>query len=285
MSLKLENVSYTYAVGTPFAQQALHNISYTFADGSFTGIIGPTGSGKSTLLQLLDGLLLPSSGRVLINNQDTRHLHRRELIKIRRQVGLVFQFPERQIFETTVADDIAFGLQQQKLLPAELKQRLHWVLEQVGLSPELLKRAPDELSSGQKRLVAIAGVLVMQPQVLALDEPTAGLDAEARKGLLELLTRLNQSGTTIIMVSHSLSDLAQVCRQLMLLTKGQIAVQGDLTQILTSRQELLRHGFELPLWQEIIWQLQQKGWHFTNPVHDIESASQAIVQALKYNGK
>jgi energy-coupling factor transport system ATP-binding protein len=285
MSIILEKAAYVYAAGTPFEHQALKDISLQFDRGTITGIIGTTGAGKSTLLQLLNGLLLPKSGRVLVEGQDTTKLGKRELLQLRQKVGLVFQFPEKQLFESTVEADIAFAPRQLKLPQAEVQNRVEQAMATVGLDKSLAKRAPSTLSSGQKRMAAIAGVLAMQPRFLALDEPTAGLDFNARNSLWEILRSINrQNQTTIIIVSHSLAELAELCTHLALMKEGRILIAGRTAEVLSERELLMQQGFELPLWSEIIWQLKQKGWNIS-PAHDTASAAKAISAALKNNSK
>jgi energy-coupling factor transport system ATP-binding protein len=282
MSITLEKVGYVYSPGTPFEHEALKNISITFNEGTITGIMGTTGAGKSTLLQLLNGLLLPTGGRVLIEGEDTARLKRRDLVNLRQKVGLVFQFPEKQLFEATVGEDIAFGPRQLKLPEDEIRDRVEWAMAAAGIDPNLSHRAPTSLSSGQKRMVAIAGVLAMQPILLALDEPSAGLDFKAQSRLFQILQKINkQNQTTMVLVSHSLPELVQFCSHLILMAHGKIIISGTAADVLSHRELLLEHGFELPLWSETIRQLNQKGWDITTPAYNTESAAKAIAKSLR----
>ena len=227
MGISLENVSYTYQSGTPFERRALFDMTVTIKDGSYTAFIGHTGSGKSTIMQLLNGLYLPTSGQVkvddtIINSQSKN----KEIKPIRKKVGLVFQFPESQLFAETVLEDIAFGPQNFGVSKEEAEQRALESLRLVGLSDELRDQNPFDLSGGQMRRVAIAGILAMQPDILVLDEPTAGLDPQGRKELMSLFKQLHLSGITIVLVTHLMDDVADYATAVNVMEKGRLVLSG-----------------------------------------------------------
>ena len=221
MGIALENVSFTYQEGTPLASTALSDVSLTIEDGSYTALIGHTGSGKSTILQLLNGLLVPSQGSVRVfDTLITSTSKNKDIRQIRKQVGLVFQFAENQIFEETVLKDVAFGPQNFGVSEEDAEQIAREKLTLVGIDESLLNRSPFELSGGQMRRVAIAGILAMEPAILVLDEPTAGLDPLGRKELMNLFKKLHQSGMTIVLVTHLMDDVAEYANQVYVMEKG-----------------------------------------------------------------
>ena len=227
MGIALENVSFTYQEGTPLASTALSDVSLTIADGSYTALIGHTGSGKSTILQLLNGLLVPSQGSVRVfDTLITSTSKNKDIRQIRKQVGLVFQFAENQIFEETVLKDVAFGPQNFGVSEEDAEQIAREKLALVGIDESLLNRSPFELSGGQMRRVAIAGILAMEPAVLVLDEPTAGLDPLGRKELMNLFKKLHQSGMTIVLVTHLMDDVAEYANQVYVMEKGRLVKYG-----------------------------------------------------------
>ena len=227
MGIALENVSFTYQEGTPLASTALSDVSLTIEDGSYTALIGHTGSGKSTILQLLDGLLVPSQGSVRVfDTLITSTSKNKDIRQIRKQVGLVFQFAENQIFEETVLKDVAFGPQNFGVSEEDAEQIAREKLALVGIDESLLNRSPFELSGGQMRRVAIAGILAMEPAVLVLDEPTAGLDPLGRKELMNLFRKLHQSGMTIVLVTHLMDDVAEYANQVYVMEKGRLVKFG-----------------------------------------------------------
>ncbi|MGI6413645.1 MAG: ATP-binding cassette domain-containing protein [Syntrophomonadaceae bacterium] len=262
MSIQIEDVSYIYLEGTPFQQMALNNVSLTIGDTQIVGIMGKTGSGKSTLLQLLNGLLKPVSGRVLIDGMDTRALNKKDLIKLRQKVGLVMQNPEQQIFEITVFNEVGFGPKNVGLDYAEIEQRVEEALLRVGLSYGDFKSRPtNSLSSGEKRRVAIAGILALSPDYLLLDEPTAGLDLDGKVGLLHYLTYLNnQKGTTIVLVSHDLDFLLEICHKIVILHEGKIWAELDGEAVNTDWLEIEKLGFSLPDYLKLAYMLKEKHW-------------------------
>ena len=227
MGIALENVSFTYQEGTPLASTALSDVSLTIEDGSYTALIGHTGSGKSTILQLLNGLLVPSQGSVRVfDTLITSTSKNKDIRQIRKQVGLVFQFAENQIFEETVLKDVAFGPQNFGVSEEDAEQIAREKLALVGIDESLFDRSPFELSGGQMRRVAIAGILAMEPAILVLDEPTAGLDPLGRKELMNLFKKLHQSGMTIILVTHLMDDVAEYANQVYVMEKGRLVKGG-----------------------------------------------------------
>ena len=227
MGIALENVSFTYQEGTPLASTALSDVSLTIEDGSYTALIGHTGSGKSTILQLLNGLLVPSQGSVRVfDTFITSASKNKDIRQIRKQVGLVFQFAENQIFEETVLKDVAFGPQNFGVSEEDAEQIAREKLALVGIDESLFNRSPFELSGGQMRRVAIAGILAMEPAILVLDEPTAGLDPLGRKELMNLFKKLHQSGMTIVLVTHLMDDVAEYANQVYVMEKGRLVKGG-----------------------------------------------------------
>ena len=227
MGIALENVSFTYQEGTPLASTALSDVSLTIEDGSYTALIGHTGSGKSTILQLLNGLLVPSKGSVRVfDTLITSTSKNKDIRQIRKQVGLVFQFAENQIFEETVLKDVAFGPQNFGVSEEEAEKIAREKLDMVGIDESLFDRSPFELSGGQMRRVAIAGILAMEPAILVLDEPTAGLDPLGRKELMNLFKKLHQSGMTIVLVTHLMDDVAEYANQVYVMEKGRLVKGG-----------------------------------------------------------
>lgn len=238
MPVELEQVYYTYALGTVFQSDALNGITVRIDDGEFVGIMGHTGCGKSTMIQLIAGLLVPSSGKVLLDGCDINAGGYRRS-ELRERVGIVFQYPEYQLFASTVEKDVAFGLKHSKLSPGEVKGRVEWALESVGLNyRDIRGESPLGLSGGEKRKVAIAGVLAMKPQILILDEPIAGLDPIAREGFMQLLLRLNERGTTIIIVSHNADMLGEFTRRILVLNKGSLVMDGAVKDVFSDVEQM-----------------------------------------------
>lgn len=278
MGIYLENVSYTYQSGTPFERRALFDMTVTIKDGSYTAFIGHTGSGKSTIMQLLNGLYLPTSGQVkvddtIINSQSKN----KEIKPIRKKVGLVFQFPESQLFAETVLEDIAFGPQNFGVSKEEAEQRALESLRLVGLSDELRDQNPFDLSGGQMRRVAIAGILAMQPDILVLDEPTAGLDPQGRKELMSLFKQLHLSGITIVLVTHLMDDVADYATTVNVMEKGRLVLSGTPKDVFQKVAFLKEKQLGVPKITEFALQLQEKGYSFESLPITIEEFVEVLV--------
>ena len=278
MGISLENVSYTYQSGTPFERRALFDMTVTIKDGSYTAFIGHTGSGKSTIMQLLNGLYLPTSGQVkvddtIINSQSKN----KEIKPIRKKVGLVFQFPESQLFAETVLEDIAFGPQNFGVSKEEAEQRALESLRLVGLSDELRDQNPFDLSGGQMRRVAIAGILAMQPDILGLDEPTAGLDPQGRKELMSLFKQLHLSGITIVLVTHLMDDVADYATAVNVMEKGRLVLSGTPKDVFQKVAFLKEKQLGVPKITEFALQLQEKGYSFESLPITIEEFVEVLV--------
>lgn len=281
MPIKVENLVHIYSKGTVFQHVALDDISFTIDDGEFVGIIGHTGSGKSTLIQHLNGLLKPTSGKIYIDDVDINSKDV-ELKYIRQKVGLVFQYPEHQLFEETVYKDVAFGPTNLKLSEKEIEERVRTSLELVGLDYEEIKdKSPFDLSGGQKRRVAIAGVLAMKPKILILDEPTAGLDPRGRDEILNEIKLLHKKEKlTIILVSHSMEDIARLVDKILVMNKGKIQFFDTPRKIFKEAETLERIGLGIPQVSDLVRQLRKKGF----PIDDcisVEEAKNAIINVLR----
>lgn len=281
MSIQLENVNYIYGEGSGQEKWALKNINLTLHDNEFVGIVGHTGSGKSTLTQLLNGLEKPSSGQILYNGQDIQaeDFSQKEL---RRKVGLVFQYPEHQLFEVSVIKDVEFGPRNLGLTNLEVEKRSFDALKQVGISDDLLDVAPFALSGGQKRRVAIAGVLAMQPEVLILDEPTAGLDPAGRTEILELLQRLHrENNIAVILVSHSMDDVARYAERILVMNQGELVLDGAPEKVFRYRKELREIGLDVPQSANILYELRDRGMDIDINGITPEQAAQNIADYLR----
>ena len=282
MPIVLEQVSHHYKSG-PQTSVALDSINLTIHDGELLALIGHTGSGKSTLAQHLNGLLEPTSGRVLLDGEDINQkgTSRRAL---RFKVGLVFQYPEHQLFEETVYKDISFGPKNMGLSGEEIKQRVRAAMAQVGLDfEEMQGRSPFELSGGQMRRVALAGVLAMQPRVLVLDEPTAGLDPRARDFLLSDIKRLNEEGTTVVLISHGMDEVARLATRLAVLEKGRLVMEGSTVEIFTQQERLSAMGLDIPEGFKLARRLREEGLHLSE--HYLpEEIADALAEAIRGGG-
>ena len=273
--LEVKNLTHTYSAGTPFEHKALTDVSFSVERGEFIGIIGHTGSGKSTLMQHLNGLLKPTSGQILLDGTDI-WTDKKTTRQARFRVGLVFQYPEYQLFEETVYKDIAFGPKNMGLKADEIDRRVREAAKLVGLTDAQLEVSPFDLSGGQKRRVAIAGVIAMEPEVLILDEPTAGLDPMSRAGILENIETYRQTqNATIMMVSHSMNDVARLTERLLVMNGSKLAMDGPPTEVFTRAQELLDMGLDIPDVTRVFLRLQQMGLP-VNPVYTMEQAVQTI---------
>ena len=279
--IKLENVSYTYMPGGPFEKTAVHNIDLTIPDGQFIGLIGHTGSGKSTMIQLMNGLIKPTEGRITVDGQElfSKDVRMRD---IRFKVGLVMQYPEYQLFEETVEKEIAYGPTNMGLSEEEIKSRVEYAADLVGIPKEMLERSPFELSGGQKRRVAIAGIVAMQPTTLILDEPTAGLDPKGRDEILfkikDLQRRMN---ITVVLVSHSMEDIAQMADRILVMNKGRLAMNGTPSEIFSRGDELTLMGLDLPQVTKICNDLIRAGYPVKKGIYTVSEAVEEI-KRLKF---
>ena len=284
MSIELKNITYTYSPGTAYEIHALKDVNLEIPDGQFIGVIGHTGSGKSTLIQHLNALIRPTSGTVLYNGEDVweEKYDRRNL---RSQIGLVFQYPEHQLFESDVLSDVCFGPMNQGMSREEAETEAKKALLQVGFKEKNFSKSPFELSGGQKKRVAIAGVLAMNPKILILDEPTAGLDPKGRDEILDQISELhNARGITIILVSHSMEDVAKYVERLIVVNRGQIAFDDTPREVFSHYQELEAMGLAAPQITYIMHALKQKGLKVDPNATTVEEARDDILRALKEAG-
>ena len=273
--LEVKNLNYTYSAGTPFEHKALDNVSFAVEQGEFVGIIGHTGSGKSTLMQQLNGLLKPQSGQILLGGEDIWK-DKATTRRARFRVGLVFQYPEYQLFEETVYKDIAFGPKNMGLKPDEIDRRVREAAALVGLTEEQLQKSPFDLSGGQKRRVAIAGVIAMEPEVLILDEPTAGLDPISRAGILQNIEAYRQAkNATVMMVSHSMNDVARLTGRLLVMNGSKLAMDGTPEEVFSRAEELLAMGLDIPDVTRVFLKLKAMGLP-VEPVYTMDQAVAAI---------
>lgn len=278
--LEVRNLSHIYSAGTPFEHTALQDVSFSVERGEFIGVIGHTGSGKSTLMQHLNGLLKPTSGTVLLDGKDI-WTDKATTRQSRFRVGLVFQYPEYQLFEETVYKDIAFGPKNMGLKGDEIDRRVREAARLVGLTQEQLQVSPFDLSGGQKRRVAIAGVIAMEPEVLILDEPTAGLDPVGREGILANIEQYRrEKNATIMMVSHSMNDVARLTDRLLVMNGACLAMDGTPREVFARAQELLDMGLDIPELTRVFLRLQQMGL----PVSQVYTMEQAVAELKKLKG-
>ena len=283
--IKVENVSYIYGKGTPFQKLALDNVSLSFEKGKITGLIGHTGSGKSTLVSLLNGLTKPTEGRVLLNGVDIWEKPK-EISKIRFKVGVVMQYPEYQLFEDTVWADIGFGPRNQGLSDEEIRERTIEAIKFTGITKDILDKSPFDLSGGQKRRVAIAGIIAMRPDVLVLDEPAAGLDPRGRREILGGLRRLvEETGTTIILVSHSMEDMAHYCDNVVVMNSSKVYKQGTVSEIFSLGSELAKIGLDIPLVSKIADELIKKGIALEGTLYTVDGVRDAIIEYARRERK
>jgi energy-coupling factor transport system ATP-binding protein len=281
MALTLDHVNYIYDADTEMAHTALNDVTLEINDGQFIGLIGHTGSGKSTLVTHLNGLVKPTNGRVLYNGEDinAKDYDRK---KLRSKVGLVFQYPEHQLFETDVFADVCFGPKNLGLPKAEIEKRAYAALRMVGLSDDFYKQSPFDLSGGQKRRVAIAGVLAMEPEILVLDEPTAGLDPKGKTEILDLLKKLHEEkGITVILVSHSMEDVANYVERIIVMDHGQVQFDDEPKKVFASYKELEKMGLAAPQVTYIMNDLKEKGFDVDGNVTTIEEAADEIMRVLQ----
>ena len=282
--LELENVSYVYGADTPYRMDALKNISFGFEKGKITGLIGHTGSGKSTLAQILNGLIKPHSGRVLLNGKDIWN-EPKKIREVRFKVGLVMQYPEYQLFDDTVKSDIGFALRNMELSPDEIEERTSEAMKFVGLSESLYEKSPFELSGGQKRRVAIAGVVAMRPEVLVLDEPAAGLDPKGRTEILSHLREYQkEQNATVILVSHSMEDMANYCDNIVVLNKSELFLQGTTREVFSHAKELAQVGLDIPQIAHIAEMLKNRGIRLEGELYTVEGVKKAILKLIGGEG-
>ncbi|MDU2489700.1 MAG: energy-coupling factor transporter ATPase [Clostridium celatum] len=284
MSIKIENLTHVYMPKTPFEKKALDNVNLVIEDGEFLALIGHTGSGKSTLIQHLNGLLEPTSGRILVDDIDLTNKETK-LTDIRKKIGLVFQYPEYQLFEETIEKDIAFGPNNLGLSKEVVSERVKKSMEMVGLDYETYKDvSPFDLSGGQKRRVAIAGVIAMEPKVLILDEPTAGLDPKGRDDILEQIKILHEKyKMTIVLVSHSMEDVGKLAEKIIVMNKGKVALMGKPSEIFKEVEVLEEIGLAVPQVTYLMRALKEKGFNVSDEVFTVEEGSKELLRVLSKN--
>ena len=285
MSIQVKNLKHIYEKGMPSESVALENISFEVDDGEFLGIIGHTGSGKSTLLQHLNGLLKPDEGKIIIGGVDIT-ADDVSMVEIRKRIGLVFQYPEYQLFEETVAKDVAFGPKNLGLSQEEIDSRVKEAVTMVGLDYDQIKdRSPFELSGGQKRRVAIAGVIAMGPEVLILDEPTAGLDPKAHKDILSMIEEVHRlTGNITILVSHNMADVARLSDKILVIDSGHLVVCGTPKEVFSQTEELEKVGLDLPPITRLTEELRKRGMKIEPTILSIDEAAGQIAEYLKARG-
>ncbi len=278
--LEVKNINYAYSKGTPFEIDALRDCSFSVEKGEYIGVIGHTGSGKSTLMQMLNALQKPDSGAVMLDGKDinTDKVTARDT---RFRVGLVFQYPEYQLFEETVRKDIAYGPTNMKLPPEEVEARVLEAAQIVGLPSELLDKSPFDLSGGEKRRAAIAGVMAMKPEVLILDEPAAGLDPIGRKVIMDMIDKYRAAtGATVLLVSHSMETVAAVADRILVLNKGTIAMDGTVDAVFSRAKELIEMGLDVPAVTRIAVRLKEMGYAVNTGVYSVADAARMLLQLL-----
>ena len=281
MSIKVENLTHIYNSGTSFEKKAINNLNFEIKKGEFIGLIGHTGSGKSTLIQHFNALLDPSSGKVFFNGEDI-HENKARLKFFRQKIGLVFQYPEHQLFESTVFADVSFGPKNMGFSEEEVEKRVKEALEIVGIDESLYESSPFELSGGQKRRVAIAGVLAMSPEVLILDEPTAGLDPSGRDEILGEIKKLHDIlGITIILVSHSMEDIAKLVDRIIVMHEGTIKYSGTPKEVFKNAEELVEIGLDVPQITHVFKELRKKGIDVPDDIFTVDEAEKVLYDLLK----
>ncbi|WP_304509539.1 energy-coupling factor transporter ATPase [Anaerotignum sp.] len=281
MSIKINHLTYIYNLGTAFEKRALDDVSLEIKQGEFIGLIGHTGSGKSTLIQHLNGIITPTQGEILLDEENI-HRDKAKLKEVRRRIGLAFQYPEYQLFEMTVYKDVAFGPTNMQLSKEEIHANVISALETVGIAPELYEKSPFELSGGQKRRVAIAGVLAMNPEILILDEPTAGLDPKGRDEILQAIKRLHEErGITVILVSHSMEDVAKLVDRIIVMHEGKAAMTGTPKEVFCHVKELEAMGLAAPQVSYVFAALKEKGFDVPLDVYTVEEAKKVLINLVK----
>ena len=279
--LKTEDLTYQYRIGTPFEKTAVDHVNLEIEEGAFVGIIGHTGSGKSTLIQHFNGLIRPTSGKIYLDGTDI-WADKTNIRQVRFQVGLVFQYPEYQIFEDTVYKDIAFGPRNMGLSEAEIKERVEETAALVGLTQAQLNQSPFDLSGGQKRRVAIAGVMALRPKVLILDEPTAGLDPKGREDILREIRRYHkETGRTVLLVSHSMEDMANCAEKILVMNAGKVFCYDTVENVFRQAKALQEIGLAVPQITRVCMQLREQGIPLSDDIYTVEAAYQQILQLYR----
>ncbi len=282
--LETQNLTYKYSVGTPFEKVAIEDISISVEKGDFIGIIGHTGSGKSTLVQHLNGLLKPTSGTILLDGNDI-HSDKNFTRQARFKVGLCFQYPEYQLFENTVYEDIAFGPKNMKLSKEEIKERVLRAAEFVGVRNDMLQKSPFDLSGGEKRRVAIAGVMAMQPEILILDEPSAGLDPKGRKVISEMIEQYRKNtGSTVIVVSHSMEDVAESADKVLVMNKGKVEYFASVDEVFSNAEHLVEIGLNVPEITKVFLALKKQGYDVRTDIYSVNEAKAELLRLFKERG-
>lgn len=282
--LETQNLTYKYSVGTPFEKVAIEDISISVEKGDFIGIIGHTGSGKSTLVQHLNGLLKPTSGTILLDGKDI-HSDKNFTRQARFKVGLCFQYPEYQLFENTVYEDIAFGPKNMKLSKEEINERVHRAAEFVGVRNDMLQKSPFDLSGGEKRRVAIAGVMAMQPEILILDEPSAGLDPKGRKVISEMIEQYRKNtGSTVIVVSHSMEDVAESADKVLVMNRGKVEYFASVDEVFSNAEHLVEIGLNVPEITKVFLALKKQGYDVRTDIYSVNEAKAELLRLFKERG-
>ncbi len=282
MSITFKDVEYIYSKDTPFAYHALKGVNLDIPKGSFTALIGHTGSGKSTLIQHINALLLPTSGEVTIEDVKITSDQKPKVLKpLRKKAGLVFQFPEYQLFEETIAKDITFGPRNFGVSEEECEKIARETLKRVGLDESYLERSPFELSGGQKRRVAIAGILAMDPEILVLDEPTAGLDPAGAKEMLDLFKSFQQAGHTVVMVSHDMNQVLEYCDHVVVMNQGKVEKHCTVDELFSQEEYLSSLSIDLPIITHFINELNEQGFHLDHTIKDVQTLIKAIGGELR----
>ena len=279
--IEFQNVTYVYGENTPFRRVAVDDVSFKIEEGTVTGIIGHSGSGKSTLSQLMNALIQPNSGKILLDGKDINE-NAASRRKTRFDVGLVFQYPEYQLFEETVRRDIAFGPTNMKLSESEIRDRVAEAARFTGITEEMLDKSPFDLSGGQKRRVAIAGVIAMDPKVLVLDEPAAGLDPVGRREILGgLISYRKQRGNTLVIISHSMEDIAEYSDKILVLNEGKLLMHGTPREVFSEGEKLRHAGLSLPEVTELMMKLSEKGMNVETSLYTVDDAFDELIQKIK----
>lgn len=279
--IRTEHLTHLYSAGTPFEKAAIQDVNLEIQEGELVGVIGHTGSGKSTLIQHLNGLLKPDSGKIYVDGQDIWE-SAETLRNTRFQVGLVFQYPEYQLFEESVYKDIAFGPANLGLSPEEVKEAVRRAAECVGISESLFEKSPFELSGGQKRRVAIAGVIAMRPKVLILDEPTAGLDPKGRDTILELIRSYHQQErNTVLLVSHSMEDIASYSTRILVMNQSRVFAYGDVDSVFSKAEEIERIGLSIPQVTRVFTELARRGYPVQPNIYSVEAARAELLRLMR----